>query len=406
MNNLTDTQLKNLKPDPTKKITKVADGEGLYIQVEQKKNKISKLWRLAYRFNGKQKTYPIGRYPDIKLTEARNERHRLKNLIANGNDPMQQKQEAKREAKQLQEKQINTFEKIATQWHSEYHNSVTSEKHHSDIMARLNNHIMPVIGGMPIDEITPKQFVEIFEKLKEKNIQDTARRLKQYCNKIFNYAITYEYTHTNPLQPIDINIILGKKSTKNFPEIKDPKAVLASIDDYQGHYFTKKAMQLLPYVFLRNTNLRLLEWGEVDFKNKQLVIPAQKMKVKNEFILPLSNQALAILQEVHQNRTSDKFVFSSPNYKDRGLSDNTILGAFRRMGFSKEEIVGHSFRNLFSTTCYNNQKAHKMSEEVIESLLHHQEKNQVKRAYNRAKYTKPKKELIQWYADYIDDNYR
>jgi len=270
-------------------------------------------------------------------------------------------------------------------------------------MARLNNHVIPIVGDMPIDEIKPTNFIEIFKTLKAKDIQDTARRLKQYCNKIFNYAITYEYASNNPLQSIDINIILGKKTTRNFPEIKNPKEVLNAIDEYQGNYFTKKALELLPYVFLRNANLRLLEWQEVDFINKQLKIPAHKMKVKEEFILPLSNQALAILQEVYQNRIGDKYVFSSPSYKDRGLSDNTVLGAFRRMGFAKDEIVGHSFRNLFSTTCYNNQEAHGKSEEVIEVLLHHQERNQVKRAYNRAKYTDQKKELVQWYADFLDN---
>jgi len=403
---LTDRQIKTAKPTKDKKVLKLSDGGGLYIQIESKQNKTSKIWRLNYRIEGKQQTYTIGAYPLISLSDARIKREELKKMIADGINPSQEKKKAKQTSKAQQEKIENTFKKIALEWHKNYIGEV-SEGHHHKLLRMLELHIFPYIGKMPIDEIKPLDIIQRLETIKHKDgKEETARRVHTLINKIYKYAVTYQYVESNPAISIDTKVVLGKKKENNFPEIQDPKAVLASIQEYQGNFATKKALELLPYTMLRSYNIRLLEWSEVDFDNKQLVIPAHKMKVKEEFILPLSTQALKILEEVAQYSTSEKYVFPSPNYSNRGLSDNTLISAFRRMGYSKEEIVPHSFRNLFSTIAYENLNNHKINGEVIEALLHHQESNKVKKAYNRAKYSEPKRKLMQWYGDFLDENYR
>jgi integrase len=403
---LTDRQIKAAKPTQDKKVLKLSDGGGLYVQIESKQNKVSKIWRLNYRFDKKQQTYTIGAYPLVSLSEARIKREELKKMIADGINPSKHKQQVKQEAKLKQEKIENTFRKVALEWHKSYHGEV-SEEHHYKLLRMLELHILPYIGNMPIDEIKPLDIINRIETIKQKDgKEETANRVYSQINKIYKYAVTYQYVESNPAISIDTKIVLGKKKENNFPEIQDPKAVLASIAEYQGTFATKKALELLPYTMLRSYNIRLLEWSEVDFDNQQLIIPAHKMKIKKEFILPLSNQALKILEEVAKFSTSAKYVFPSPNYSNRGLSDNTLISAFRRMGYSKEEIVPHSFRNLFSTICYENFNDHKIHADVIEALLHHQEANKVKKAYNRAKYLEPKRELIQWYADFLDKNYR
>jgi integrase len=403
---LTDREIKTAKPNPNKKVTKLSDGGGLVLLVKQMTNSISKQWKYNYLFNGKQKTYSIGTYPTISLSQARDKHKELRNLVANGIDPQEQKKEAKLKVEEQKAKIENTFKKIALEWHTSYQSEVTENYHHK-LLRMLEIHIFPIFGNIPIDEIEALQIIKKLESIKQQEgKEETARRVYNLINKIFKYAVTYKYLQFNPASGIDTRIVLGKKKVKHYPEIKDPKTVLASIDDYIGDWFTCKALQLLPYIFVRAENIRLLEWYQIDFEKKQIYYEASQMKIKKEFILPLSTQAMKILQEVYENRISEKYVFNSPLYKDRGLSENTFRNAFRRMGYSNDDIVPHSFRSLFSTICYENQQDHGIAGEVIEALLHHQEKNSVKQAYNRAQYLEPKKELIQWYADYIDENYR
>jgi len=398
---LTDREIKTAKPKEKK--YKLSDGAGLFLLVTPQGGK---QWKLKYRLNAKEREYSIGTYPTISLIEARQKRDELKNLVSKGIDPSQEKQKAKQEVKAQEIKESNTFRKVALEWHQSYKSAVTSERHYNDIISRLENHILPTLGDMLISDIKPLDIIAQMEIMKNKGISDTARRVTGYTNKIFKYAITYGYCENNPVAGIDTTIVLGKKETKHYPQIKDPKGVLNAIKHYGGDYATRKALQLLPYVSVRIGNLVFLRWDQVDFEKKEIHYDAEQMKIKKDFILPLSHQALEILQEVYKNRTSDTFVFPSPIKKNQSLSNGTINPAFRRMGYTKDEIVTHSFRNLFSTTCYEHQELHRKSSEVIEALLHHQEKNQVKKAYNRAEYAKPKQELIQWYADFIDENYR
>jgi integrase len=220
------------------------------------------------------------------------------------------------------------------------------------------------------------------------------------------YAVTLEKTPHNITADIDKKIIIGKKEKVHYPtftKAKDIKGLLLSIDEYQGGLSTKYAMKILPYLFVRSFNIRNMLWTEIDFKTNEWIIPANKMKTKKEFILPLPHQVMSILEDIKKECIDSIYVFPGIKSSNKPISDNTMISALRRMGYSKEEFVPHSWRSVFSTIAYEHINSHGFSGEVIESLLAHQETNKVKDAYNRATYKEPMKELIQWYADYLDE---
>jgi len=395
-------KVKEAKPKDKK--YKLTDGRGLFLLI---KPNGSKLWRLKYRFNNKEKEYAIGVYPQISLAKARKERERLKELIANGIDPSEQKKQDKQKIKEIEAKKENTFYNISQKWLQNYKGQV-SESYHRRIGNDFERYLYKTyndvnIKNKPIDEITRLDIVTILEALKDKGLDETARRVKQKLNQIFMYAVTHEYTPHNIIADIDTKSILGKKKKKSYPAFtkeKDIKGLLLAIDEYQGNnYYTRMALKVLPYLFVRSFNIRHMEWKEINFKTKEWTIPANKMKMKKEFILPLPQQVITLLNELKENKLSDKYVFPSPIYKDRPLSENTLTTALRRMGYTKDEIVPHGFRAMFKTIT----EEHDKQDKVIKALLAHKIGNEVERAYNRAEYKKQKRELIQWYADYLDE---
>ena len=392
---LTATKIKNAKPKDKK--YKLSDGQGLFLLISPNG---SKQWKFKYRFLNKEKEYSIGLYPDISLVKARETREKLREQVAQGINVAEQKQIVKREKLKKENMIKNTFYKVAQEWHKNYETEV-SENYHLKLQRALENYIYPYIRNKAIEDITRLDIIEILKALKNRGITDTADRVFTLLNKIYKYAVTLEYTSHNILADIDKKDILGKIEKKHYPTFtkeKDIKGLLLSIDEYSGDYFTKMALKLLPYVFVRSFNIRHCEWSEIDFENKEWIIPANKMKTKTEFILPLANEAIDILIEVKKNSVNNRYVFPSYRQNDRPLSDNTLLSAVRRMGYKKEEFVPHSFRAMFSTIAYENMEQHKCSGEVIEALLAHKETNKVKEAYNRASYKKSMRNLAEWYA--------
>jgi len=400
---LADTTIKKAKPK--NKDYKLFDGGGLFLLVTKTD---SKRWRLKYRFNGKEKLLALGLYPDITLKKARELREYYRNLIANGIDPSEQRKEEKEIVKLESIKKENTFLKVSREWLKSYESEV-SENYHKKLERALELYVYPFIKDKAIDEITRLDIITILEYLKDRELLETANRTLMIINKIFMYAVTFEYTPHNITSDIDKKVILGKKVHKHYPTFtkdKDIRALLLSIDEYSGDYNTKMALKMLPYVFVRSYNIRLCEWSEIDLINKVWIIPANKMKTKIEFILPLPHQVIEILEEVREFSGDGRYVFPSFRAKDKPMSDNTLISALRRMGFTKEEFVPHGFRAMFSTIAYekaNDENGHKFTGEVIEALLAHKEPNKVKGAYNRAKYIEPMRGLIEWYADYLDN---
>ena len=399
---LTANEVKNAKIKEKK--YKLSDGRGLYLLILTNG---SKLWRLKYRFNDKEKEYAIGAYPTITLSKAREKREELKRLIAEGIDPNAKKQQDKKIAKEEEIKKENTFYEVSQKWLDSYKSQV-SENYHTRLGRALENYIYPSIKNTPMADVTRLDIIAILEELKNRDILETAKRTATLINKIFKYAVTFEYTPHNIMADIELKDVLGKREKKHYPTFtqeREIKGLLQNIDNFTGNYTTKMALSILPYVFVRSYNIRHMEWNEINFENQEWIIPKEKMKMKTEFILPLPHQVITILEEVKKNALSSVYVFPSPMYKDRPLSDNTLISALRRMGYSKEEFVPHSFRSMFSTIAHekaNEEDGHSYTGEVIEALLAHKEPNKIKEAYNRSSYKEAMKGLIQWYADYLD----
>jgi len=399
---LTDREIKSFKPQS--KDYKKFDGGGLFLLVTKAGGKH---WKMKYKnLHDKEDTYPIGAYPTISLNDARLKREEIKTLLAQGIDPKQKDKKAKQQAQEQQAKKENTFKKISKEWIAFKDGTIkeiTLNKHQS----RLALHIYPYFKDISIDEITAKDIIA-FIKDRDKNGVgfETIERCKSLLDNILRYSLNNGYIEFNPVATIKTQEIIKKTAVKHRAKIKDPKRVLELIDSSTATYFTKRALQFLPYVFFRNDNIANLRWEYVNFEKKEIVIPSDKMKMSNndDLIMPLSKQALKILKEVYEHRINE-FVFTSP-YHDAGLSENTINKAYRKMGLSGDDISSHSWRNLFYTTAKEHQHLHGFSDDIIKALMHHKESDKVKEAYNRAKYTKPKQELIQWYADFIDESHR
>jgi len=389
---------------PKKKKYKLSDGNGLFLEIRPNG---STLWRLKYRFDGREREYSIGVYPDITLANARKEKNILRELIASGIDPNKQKKNDKIKNREIEAKSKNTFYLISQKWLNTRIGKV-SENYHIRLGRALENYIYPSIKDKPIEEVTRLEVIAILEELKGKGIEETARRTKTLLNQIFRYAVTYEYIPHNIIADIDTITVLGHKSINNYPAITDPKELkklLTSMNNYTGDYSTAMALKVLPYLFVRSFNIRYCEWSELDLEAKLWSIPAYKMKTKKEFLLPLPHQVVSIFREMEKNKLSDKYVFPSSINHNSTLSNNTISNALRRMGYTKEQIVPHGFRTTFSTTAYeyaNKEDGHGFTAEVIEALLAHKQTNKVIEAYNRAEYKEPMRELIQWYADWLE----
>ena len=409
---LTDKEITHAKPKA--KEYKLFDGAGLYLTVSPKGHK---RWRLKYQFDKKEKRISLGVYPTISLSEARHQREILKKQIQEGIDPSQIRKDAKVTIKQDEVRRENTFKNISQLWHVSYKDQV-SENYHNKLDRALQRHLYKTytlsnksklsIKNKSIDEVTRKDIIAILEDIKKQGLDETAKRTAMLLNKIFKYAVTHEYTPRNIIADIDLSIVLGKREKKNYPTFikeKDIKGLLHNIDEYQGDYYTNMALKVLPYVFVRSYNIRFMEWVEIDFDNKEWIIPSEKMKTKEEFILPLPQQVMELLEELKENSTNSKYVFPSFRSDGKPLSDNTLISAFRRMGYTKEEFVPHGFRSMFSTIAYekaNEKDGHGYTGEVIEALLSHKETNKVKGAYNRASYKEAMRGLIDWYADKLD----
>jgi len=399
---LTNTEIKSAKPK--EKDYKLFDGGGLFLLVASTGGK---RWRLKYRFNNKEKTVALGIYPNISLRDARNLREKYKSLIAKGIDPNEKKKQKKEENNIKEVKKANTFYKVSQEWLDNYKSEV-SENYHNKLGKALENYIYPFIKKKSIEDITRLNIIEILQDLKNRGIMETANRVYMLLNKIYKYAVTLEYVPHNIIIDIEQKSIIGKTEKKHYPTFtkeKDIKGLLLAIDEYSGDYTTKMALKIMPYVFVRSYNIRHMEWNEIDFEKKEWIIPANKMKTKIEFILPLPDQVIELLNEIKQFSGDCKYVFPSLRDKNRPMSDNTLISALRRMGYSKEEFVPHSFRSMFSTIAYENanyEAGHKFTGEVVEALLAHKEKNKIKDAYNRASYKESMRGLIEWYANYLD----
>ena len=386
---LSDT--KNRSTKPTEKPQKLFDGGGLFILITPTGGK---LWRLKYRFGGTEKLLSLGPYPQISLAEARQKRDQASTMIHNGIDPG----DTRKAQKAADTKETETFEVIAREWHTKFSPSWAAS-HGTKIIRRLELYIFPWLGSRPINSITAPELLTALRRIEAKGTLETAHRTQQNCGQVFRYAVATGRADRDPTG--DLRGAIPPANGKHMATITDPSEIaglLRSIDAYQGGIVTRCALKLAPLVFVRPGELRHAEWAEVNLDGAEWRIPAEKMKAGTLHIVPLSRQALAVLQEIHPLTGQGRYVFPSPRTDSRPMSSNAVLSALRRMGYAKDEMSGHGFRSMASTLL--NEQG--WNRDAIERQLAHSDRNSVRAAYNYAEFMPERKKMMQAWADYLD----
>jgi integrase len=387
---LTDVTIKTSKLN--EKPYKIYDEKGLYVLI----NRSGKYFRFDFRINGKRKTLALGIYPDVSLKDAREKRDDARKLVAKDIDPCELKRVEKR-AKFV--RATNSFEAIAREWVSKQSGTWTAS-HQEKVLCRLENDVFPVVGGKPVAEITAFDLLALLRKIENRGAIDTAHRAKQNCSQVFRYAIATGRAERDPAA--DLRGALHSIKKNHYPTITEPKKIaelLRAIDGYSGSIIVKFSLQLAPLLFVRPGELRNAEWSEFDLDRCEWRIPASKMKMRIEHLVPLSEQAIKIINELHNYTGYGKYLFPSVRTGSRPMSSNTVNAALRRLGYTQTEMTGHGFRAMASTSLHEQG----WSSDIIERQLAHGERNPVKAAYNHAEYLPERRKMMQFWANYLDD---
>ena len=394
---LSEMRVRNARPES--KPYKLFDGGGLFLMVSSLAGKpgdgkpaVSKLWKVKYRYLGKEREYAAGAYPIIGLSEAREIRDNVKRLLTGGTDPTQHRRNTMQQKAEAAE---NTFASVARRW-MEIKKAENSHKDRS--LRRLELHAFPRIGFRPIGEIKTMELASCLEAIEKDGINETAHRIKQLIQQVFRYAVRKGLIEHNPAG--DLRDIIGHEpvvSRACIPPAELPQ-LLRDMEAYNGDKLTIAAMRLLLLCFTRTGELIGARWGEIDWNRQEWVIPAARMKMRNPHLVTLSRQALEIFKELHEITGKHDLVFFSPANKDKHISNNAVLSALKRMGYAGR-MTGHGFRSLASTILNEQRKYHP---DIIERQLAHTDRNEVRAVYNRADYILERKKMMQDWADFLD----
>ena len=388
---LTDTSIRNAKPGDKPK--KLFDERGLFLLVQPSGGK---LWRLKYRYLGKEKKLSLGTYPDVSLKVARERRDEARMILANGTDPSTVKAALKDEAKQAA---ANTFASIGEEYvakmEREERAAVTIKKTQW-LLSLLNRDL----GKRPISEITPAELLASLKEVESQGHLETARRMRSLSGRVFRYAVATSRATADPSALLRGALVAP--TVKHHSAILEPEAVgdlLRAIDGYSGQPLTLLALQLTPHVFVRPGELRRAEWQEFDLDKAIWTIPAEKMKMRDPHVVPLSKQSVALLESTKAISAGQRYVFSSLYPGKRPMSENTINAALRRLGYSGKEMTAHGFRAMASTLL---NESGKWSPDAIERALAHKDSNAVRGIYHRGTHWQERVEMAQWWSDYLD----
>lgn len=388
---LTDTAIRNAKPSAKPK--KMFDERGLFLLVQPSGGK---LWRLKYRYLGKEKKLSLGRYPDVSLKVARERRDEARTLLANGADPNAVKTEIANEKK---EAAANTFSSIAAEYvtksEKEGRAAVTIKK-----TRWLLSLLETDLGARAIDDITPAELLTTLQKVESKGHLETARRMRSLSGRIFRYAVATSRGHSDPSALLRGALVAPKVT--HHSAILEPKKVgglMRAIEGFSGQPLTHLALKLTPHVFVRPGELRRADWSEFDLEKAIWTIPAEKMKIRDPHIVPLSKQSLALLDAAKAISAGQRYVFSSLYPGKRPMSGNTINAALRRLGYSGEEMTAHGFRAMASTLL---NESGKWSVDAIERALAHKDSNAIRGTYHRGAHWAERVDMAQWWSDHLD----
>ena len=387
-NKLTEVKIKNLKP--TGKVERHADGGGLYLELSPAGNK---LWRMKYRVDGKEKRLAFGMWPTVSLKEARDRRDEAKKQLRDSLDPGTEKKKAKIE------QNAPTFRDIALEY-VEKQRDVWAASHTRTVEGRLKLDVYPAFGNRLIAEVTPQDVLAMLRKIEERRAFETASRVLGFCSLIFKYAVTLGLVVNDPCR--DLRPALKPYAKGQLAAITKPKevgALMLAVDDYKGSVVVRAALLFSALTFCRPGEIRHAEWSEVDFDRAEWTIPAEKMKGRIEHRVPLSRQAIEVLHGISPYTRNGKYVFPTPRSNNRPLSENGVLSALRNMGYTKEQMTAHGFRSMASTLL--NELGHRP--DAIEAQLAHKGADKIRATYNRAEYMEERRNLMQSWADYLDE---
>lgn len=378
------------------------DGGGLYLEA---RDNGTRLWRLKFRLHGKERLLALGVYPQVSLSQARTLRDENKRLISAGIDPLQHR---KAERVAQQHAAANTFGHVATEW-MQANGNAWSKGHASKVRLRLEGNVIPAIGKRPIAEIKPVELLAVLRQIEKREAYDLAKRVRQHCSQIFRYAIATARAEHDPSAPLLGSI--GHHIKRNFASIEDPavlRQLLQAVASYSGTLQTKLAVELSAMLFCRPNEIRAMEWPEIRWELVEWHIPPERRKLRTDkkrsnrtptHVIPLPSQAIALLRQLETLTGGGRFAFGRDRNAKVPMSENTVTGALRRMGFDGTIICAHGFRHTASTML---NEARQWDKDTIERQLSHGSDDQIRDAYNKAKYFEERMQMMQSWADYLD----
>ena len=376
---------------PKEKAYKLADGAGLYLEVVPSG---SRYWRMKYRFNGKEKRMAFGVYPAVSLAQARALRDEAKKKLAEGIDPSF----AKKEEKRVRDVRLNnTFQAVALEWHGTKV-SRWSEGYASDIIEAFNKDIFPYIGQLPVNEIKPLVLLNVLRRMESRGATEKAKKVRQRCSEVFRYAIVTGRAEYNPAA--DLTSAMSGHESKHYPflTVEELPDFFKALSGYTGSPLIVLAARLLILTGVRTGELRGAFWSEFDIEKAVWEIPAERMKMKRPHLVPLSTQALEVVQQLKVMSGQYPLVFPGRNDPRKTMSEASINQVFKRIGYTGK-VTGHGFRHTMSTILHEEG----FNTAWIETQLAHVDKNAIRGTYNHALYLEGRREMMQWYADHIDN---
>lgn len=388
---LTDAKTRNAKPKD--KSYKLADGDGLFLLVTPAGGK---WWRFRYRFGGKEKLLSFGTYPEVSLSDAREKRANARKQVAAGINPGAVRKAQKAAITAQTE---HSFEAVAREWHGRF-SPAWATGHAHTTMRRMERDLFPWVGARPVGELKAFEILTALRRVEERGALETAHRVRTIAGQVLRYAVATGRAERDPTS--DLKGALPSPQKTHLAAMTEPAKVadlLRAIDGYEGGFVVKCALRLAPMLFVRPGELRRAEWAEIDLSAAQWNIPAERMKMKLPHIVPLSTQAVEVLNELKALTGGSRYVFPCGRSFARPMSNNAINAALRRMGYSKDEMTGHGFRAMARTIL---DEVLQVRPDFIEHQLAHAVRDPNGRAYNRTAHLAERRKMMQQWADYLN----
>ncbi len=399
---LNDSKIRKLKP--AAKPFKVSDSHGLYLLI---KPGGSRHWYLKYRINGKESRIALGAYPAVSLSDARQQRECIRKMLALNINPAQQ-----RAVERVAYTPEKVFKIVAPEWHKS--NKKWSQNTADRLLASLKNHVFPVIGHLSVSELKPRHFIGLLKGIEEKGLLEVASRTRQHLSNIMRHAVHQGLIDSNPAANLDG--VTAPPIRRHYPALPLERLpeLLERIEAYhQGRELTRLAVLLTLHLFIRSSDLRFARWSEIDFRNRTWTIPATReaiagvrysgrgAKMRTAHIVPLSEQAIAILKRIKDISGDGELVFPGDHNPYKPMCENTVNKALRLMGYdTKQDICGHGFRAM---ACSALMESGLWSQDAVERQMSHQERNSVRLAYiHKAEHLEVRRAMMQWWSDYLD----